>query len=98
MYGLAHDVHNFSLLDDVKTLPWMLQQSGYRTALVGKKHVKPEALLPYDAWLAPEMPGIRDVADMAHLAGQWMRAQGDQPFFLTVGYSDPHRDALNFGN
>jgi N-sulfoglucosamine sulfohydrolase len=46
MYGLAHDVHNFSLLDDVKTLPWMLQQSGYRTALVGKKHVKPDAMLP----------------------------------------------------
>jgi hypothetical protein len=28
LYGLAHDVHNFSLLDDIKTLPWMLQQSG----------------------------------------------------------------------
>jgi N-sulfoglucosamine sulfohydrolase len=98
MYGLAHDVHNFSLLDDIRTLPWMLQQSGYRTALVGKKHVKPDALLPYDAWLAPELPGIRDVARMAHLAGQWMRAQGNRPFFITVGYSDPHRDATNFGN
>jgi N-sulfoglucosamine sulfohydrolase len=97
MYGLAHDVHNFSLLDDIKTLPWMLHQSGYRTALVGKKHVKPDALLPYDAWLAPELPGIRDVAAMAHLAGQWMRAQ-DRPFFLTVGYSDPHRDARDYGN
>lgn len=98
MYGLAHDVHNFSLLDDIKTLPWMLQQAGYRTALVGKKHVKPDALLPYDAWLAPELPGIRDVALMAHVAGQWVRDQRDRPFFLTVGYSDPHRDAANFGN
>ena len=98
MYGLAHDVHNFSLLDDIRTLPWMLQKAGYRTALVGKKHVKPDALLPYDAWLAPEMPGIRDVARMAHLAGQWIRSQGSRPFFLTVGYSDPHRDATNFGN
>jgi N-sulfoglucosamine sulfohydrolase len=98
MYGLAHDVHNFSLLDDIKTLPWMFQQAGYRTALVGKKHVKPDGLLPYDAWLAPEMPGIRDVAHMGHLAGQWMRAQGNQPFFITVGYSDPHRAAADFGN
>jgi N-sulfoglucosamine sulfohydrolase len=98
MYGLAHDVHNFSLLPEIKTLPWMLQQSAYRTALVGKKHVTPDALLPYDAWLAPELPGVRDVAAMAHLAGQWMRAQGSRPFFLTVGYSDPHRDATNFGN
>src|SRR3984893_6312034 len=98
MYGLAHDVHNFSLLDDVKTLPWMLKQAGFRTALVGKKHVKPDALLPYDAWLAPEQPGIRDVAFMAHEAGRWIKGQSDAPFFLTVGYSDPHRDAVNFGN
>jgi len=98
MYGLAHDVHNFSLLDDVKTLPWMLKQAGYATALVGKKHVKPDGLLPYDVWLAPEQSGIRDVAFMAHEAGRWMGARGDAPFFLTVGYSDPHRDAVNFGN
>jgi len=98
MYGLAHDVHNFSLLDDVRTVPWMLKRAGYRTALVGKKHVKPDALLPYDAWLAPERPGVRDVAFMAHEAGRWMRAQQEAPFFLTIGFSDPHRDATGFGN
>jgi len=99
MYGLAHDVHNFSLLDDVKTLPWMLKQAGYATALVGKLHVKPEALLAYDAWLEPERPLVRDVAAMGHAAGKWMRAQ-NKPFFLTVAYSDPHRagDTSNFGN
>ena len=100
MYGLAHDVHNFSLLDDVKTLPWMLKQAGYATALVGKLHVEPEALLDYDAWLLPEQPGNRDVAAMGHAAGRWLRERGEQPFFLTVGYSDPHRagDASAFGN
>ena len=98
MYGLAHDVHNFSLLDDVKTVPWMLKQAGYATALVGKKHVKPDALLPYDVWLAPEESGNRDVAFMAGEAGRWLRAQGNTPFFLTVGYSDPHRAPINFGN
>jgi N-sulfoglucosamine sulfohydrolase len=100
MYGLAHDVHNFSLLEDVRTLPWMLKQNGYATALVGKLHVKPEPLLAYDAWLLPEQAGNRDVAAMGHAAGKWMRQQGDKPFFLTVAYSDPHRagDASNFGN
>lgn len=100
MYGLSHDVHNFSLRDDVKTLPWMLKQAGYATAIVGKLHVKPEILLDYDAWLLPERPGQRDVAAMAHAAGQWIRAQGDRPFFLTVGYSDPHRagDPSQFAN
>lgn len=100
MYGLSHDVHNFSLLEDVKTLPWMLKQQGYATALVGKLHVKPEAALAYDAWLLPEQAGNRDVAAMGHAAGQWMRAQGTRPFFLTMGYSDPHRagDPSQFGN
>lgn len=100
MYGLSHDVHNFSLHDDVKTLPWMLKQAGYATAIIGKLHVKPVALLDYDAWLLPERPGIRDVAAMAHAAGDWIRAQGVRPFFLTVGYSDPHRagDATQFAN
>lgn len=100
MYGLAHDVHNFSLLDDVKTLPWMLKQAGYATALVGKLHVKPESALGYDAWLLPEQPGNRDVAAMGHTAGEWMRAQSGKPFFLTMAYSDPHRagDTSAFGN
>ena len=98
MYGLAHDIHNFSLLDDVKTVPWMLKQAGYATALVGKKHVKPDSLLPYDAWLVPEESGKRDVAIMAHEAGRWIKAQGNAPFFLTIGYSDPHRAPVNFGN
>jgi N-sulfoglucosamine sulfohydrolase len=100
MYGLSHDVHNFSLLDNVKTLPWMLKQAGYATALVGKLHVKSLALLDYDAWLLPEQAGNRDVAAMGHAAGHWMRAQAGRPFFLTVGYSDPHRagDPSQFGN
>lgn len=100
MYGLSHDVHNFSLLDNVKTLPWMLKQTGYATAIVGKLHVKPEAQLAYDAWLLPEQPGNRDVAAMGHAAGKWIRACDKRPFFLTVGYSDPHRasDVSQFGN
>ena len=100
MYGLAHDVHHFSLFDDVKTLPWMLKQAGYATALVGKSHVEPQSLLAYDAWLRPERSGDRDVAAMAHAAGHWIREQHGKPFFLTMAYSDPHRasDASNFGN
>ncbi len=100
MYGLSHDVHNFSLLENVRTLPWMLKQSGYATAIVGKLHVKPEALLAYDAWLLPEQPGNRDIAAMGRAAGKWIRACDGKPFFITVGYSDPHRagDASQFGN
>ena len=65
MYGLAHDVHNQHLLPSVRTLPQLLKAAGYRTALVGKKHILPEDALPFDEELAPERSGIRDVAFMA---------------------------------
>lgn len=98
MYGLAHDVHNQHLLPTVRTLPQLLKAAGYRTALVGKKHILPEDALPFDEELAPERPGIRDVAFMAGEARRFMAASADRPFLLIVGYSDPHRAERNFGN
>jgi N-sulfoglucosamine sulfohydrolase len=98
MYGLAHDVHNQSLLDWVITLPKLLRAAGYATALVGKKHIRPETALTFDAELVPEKPGVRDVTALAAAAGKFMRTQSDKPFFVTIGFSDPHRASENFGN
>lgn len=97
MYGLAHDVHNQALLDGIETLPTWLKQAGYATALVGKKHVRPDSAFVYDAELAPERSGIRDVAFMADEALRFIRGS-DRPFFVTVAYSDPHRAPVNYGN
>ncbi len=98
MYGLAHDIHNQHLLPWVQTLPHVLKASGYRTGLVGKKHLLPDKSFPFDAELAPERPGNRDVAFMAAEAARFMGADSEKPFFLVVGYSDPHRAPENFGN
>ena len=98
MYGLAHDVHNQSLLDWVVTVPKLMSAAGYATALVGKKHIRPDKALSYDAELVPERPGIRDVAALAKAVGTFIREQGTKPFFVTVGFSDPHRAEENFGN
>jgi N-sulfoglucosamine sulfohydrolase len=98
MYGLAHDVHNQHLLPAVRTLPQLLKAAGYRTALVGKKHILPDSALPFDHELAPEQPGNRDVAFMAGEARKFIAGSEGKPFLLIVGYSDPHRAAENFGN
>lgn len=98
MYGLAHSIHNQGLIDGIVTLPALMKRAGYTTALVGKKHIRPESAFPYDAELAPERSGIRDVALIADEAERFVRAAGDTPFFVTIGYSDPHRAPVNFGN
>ena len=82
----------------MRTLPQLLKGAGYRTALVGKKHILPDDALPFDEELAPERPGHRDVAFMAGEARKFIARSGDQPFLLVVGYSDPHRAEQNFGN
>jgi N-sulfoglucosamine sulfohydrolase len=98
MYGLAHDVHNQHLLPSVPTLPQTLRQSGYVTGLIGKKHILPVESLPFDAELAPEQPGNRDVASMIEEARRFIESNDERPFFLLIGFSDPHRAAENFGN
>lgn len=98
MYGLAHDIHNQALLDGVETIPALLKKAGYATALVGKKHVRPDSAFPYDAELLPERTGIRDVDAMARAAADFIRSSGDRPFFVTIGYSDPHRAPGGYGN
>src|SRR5690242_18772912 len=80
MYGLAHDIHNQHLLPDVITLPQMLKKAGYVTALVGKKHILPNEALPFDRELAPEEPGVRDVARLADETRQFIASQTKKPF------------------
>ncbi len=94
MYGLAHADHNFHSFRNISSLPGSLKKAGYRTAIVGKYHVQPESVYPFDETL-PCPGGPRSVAAVAESARNYLKNAGDKPFFLLVGYTDPHRD---FGN
>jgi len=43
-YGHTHGCHHFSCFPDVVSLPTLLQEGGYRTGRVGKKHFAPESV------------------------------------------------------
>lgn len=97
-YGLAHATHNQYSFTTVKSLPRHLRDAGYRTGILGKVHVQPKEVYPFDAVITEGLGGNRDVAAMAKRAQQFISDAGDKPFLLVVGFSDPHRGAKGFGN
>lgn len=97
-YGLAHAIHNFSTFEDIRSLPRLLKEQGYRTGLIGKLHVKPESVYPFDYAADSGWQVERDVAAMARQARDFFAAKNERPFFLLVGYGDPHREGQGLGN
>ena len=98
-YGLHHDHHHFMTFAEVDTAPALLNAAGYHTGIIGKVHVGPPGVYP---WQHREESTTRDVAWVADRSGAYFEARkaDARPFFLTVGFIDPHRDESRggFGN
>lgn len=87
-YGLEHAVHHFNSYADLKGLPVLLSEAGYRTARIGKYHVAPESVYRFDEALpGPE----RNPVQMAENVAAFVEANRARPFFLYFATSDPHR-------
>ncbi len=86
-YGHGHGAHTFHLRPGVRTVFQMLKEAGYHTALLGKQHVGPAEQYPFT--FNPKVDS-RDVIALAEAGGRFIRESGDDPFFLTIGYHDPH--------
>src|SRR5579885_254557 len=93
-YGLAHAVHNQHSFANVKSLPRLLRDAGYRTGILGKVHVLPKSVYPFEV----ETPHGRNTFELGKKAKQFFAGGKDRPFCLVVGFHDPHRSAKGFGN
>jgi N-sulfoglucosamine sulfohydrolase len=74
-------------------IPDILRAHGYRTGLIGKLHVNPEAAFPFD--YRPDVSKCnsfthRNVEQVAKLAEEFMGDGDAAPFFLMVNYADAH--------
>ncbi len=87
-FGHMHDFHHFQSYDHLKTLPVLLHESGYRTAMAGKLHIAPHALYAFDRQFGGHS---RSSYAMADSAKAFIEENPDQPFFLYLATSDPHR-------
>lgn len=88
-YGLHHGYHHFQTFDTVETAPALFNRLGYRTGIVGKVHLGPAAVYP---WQHRVESASRDVDWVAGQVRAFLAADDPRPFFLTVGFVDPHRD------
>jgi N-sulfoglucosamine sulfohydrolase len=89
----------------IGTIPGILKKKGYKTGLIGKLHVASKSNLEFDFRVnAKDIMGNRDAKRIAEYAGDFFNLDKEKPFFLLVGYSDPHRedqgptDMKNFEN
>lgn len=94
-YGLAHADHNSSSFKKVNGLPALLAPAGYRSAVISKLHVQPREVYPFDEEIAANG---KNVVQIAEKAKDFLARTCEKPFFLLVGFTDPHRAAKGFGN
>jgi N-sulfoglucosamine sulfohydrolase len=93
-YGHQHAEHNFHTLTKVKSLPALLKAGGYRTASLGKFHVQPVEVYPFDETIPAG--NTQNPVQMADRARTFLAKDDAKPFFLYFCPTDPHRAAKGF--
>jgi N-sulfoglucosamine sulfohydrolase len=86
--GLAHLGYAMPRTD-LPTLPGELKKAGYHTGIIGKLHVAPESMFPFD-YRRISAPESRDDELVTRRVGEFLDARADAPFFLYLNLFDPH--------
>lgn len=86
-YGHQHSYHHFISFPNIKSLPVLLTEAGYRTGRIGKYHVAPDEVYKFDVALKGNS---RSPVEMANNCRDFV-SDDSKPFFLYFCMSDPHR-------
>ena len=99
-YGLNIFRTHFQTFPHVETAPLLFNKAGYKTGIIGKVHVGPDEVYPWEHRQESESRDVAWVADQCEAFYEKVKEE-DRPFYLTVGFVDPHRDVTTrggFGN
>ncbi len=85
-YGHQHSFHHFISFGNVRSLPNLLGEAGYRTARWGKYHVAPDEVYQFQHVIKNASP-----SKGADNCREFIAAGDDEPFFLYFCTTEPHR-------
>ena len=93
MFGLAHHPFSWRMHADEIYLAQYLQDAGYETAHIGIQHVtdwddESVKALGFEHILSGHL-----APEVAESAVQFLEQTHERPFFLNVGFFEPHRDS-----
>ncbi len=94
-YGHCHGIHGFRTHENMQSVPKILKAHGFATACIGKKHVEPKSVYPFD--YEPKV-NPRSPVSVAEKIDEFLSQNVDTPFYLHIGCTYPHRAGKGFGN
>jgi N-sulfoglucosamine sulfohydrolase len=95
-YGHSHGLHGFRTHETMRSLPGLVAPHGIASACIGKRHFEPTSVYPFTEF--HNHYDTRDVADLADCTRDFIRRHDAQPWFIYVGFGDPHRHGDGFAN
>jgi len=92
MFGLAHPPFDWRLNTGEVHLAKLLQDAGYHTVQMGVQHVAAQNESAIQALGFHEVRTSFDAEDNAQQAVAFLGQVEQRPFFLNIGFFEPHRD------
>lgn len=87
-FGHCHGIHGFRTHEHIVTVPQVLAKAGVKTGLIGKAHIAPQSVYPFDfETFSHPQSHVQMCGEMHNFFDQI----GDAPFFLHVASTYPHR-------
>jgi len=93
MLGLAHHPFNWRLHPEETHLATYLRDAGYATTLIGVQHVTGHEPRLIQALGFDDIQQIESAQEVGQTAAEFLSNLPPEPFFLKIGFLDPHRDA-----
>ena len=92
-YGHCHGIQGFRTHAWMSSIPRDFRAAGFATACIGKMHVAPAEVYPFEF-----VEGNQRAAAMIDATTRFLAQNAQRPFYLHLGLTEPHRVGLGYNN